>query len=196
MLSSRRRSTATRAKFRAGELRARVLLLQRPDRIPVEVEFPGNIHDGGLATAPPYVVRKALGMEGVVRQEVEPLALHVAATLAQHAPHLDCRKDTCVATRKIANAPRAPAVPARRESTTASENAFFERRTRVMTRAFGSPETRAPWVTDENPETQTRPTSAVVTSLNWPNNRGARFTAPCEAPERQYRCGFHTCLRA
>ncbi len=91
MLSSRRRSTATGPKFRVGELGARVLLLQRLDRFPVEVEFPGHFLDGGLATVPPHVVRKALGMEGVVRHEVEQLALDVAATLVQHAPQLDPR---------------------------------------------------------------------------------------------------------
>ncbi len=63
MVSSRRKSTATRAKFRAGELRAHVPLLQRIDRIPVEVEPLGNILDGGLATAPPHLAGKALGIE-------------------------------------------------------------------------------------------------------------------------------------
>lgn len=52
MLSSRRKSTATRGKFRTGELRAQALHLQRIARIPVEVEFPGHIRDGGLRTAP------------------------------------------------------------------------------------------------------------------------------------------------
>ena len=52
MLSSRRKNTATRAKFGAGETRAQVRLLPRLDRIPVEFEFPGNILDGALATAP------------------------------------------------------------------------------------------------------------------------------------------------
>jgi hypothetical protein len=98
MVNSRIKSTATRAKFRAGGLRAPVLLLRRRDRIPAEVEFPGNILDGGLATAPSQVAGKALGIEGVVRQEVEPLALHMAATLGQHATHLGRQKDTCVAT--------------------------------------------------------------------------------------------------
>jgi len=64
MVSFLRNSTATRTKFRAGELRAHVLLLQRIDRIPVEVESLGNILDGGLATAPPHFAGNALGIEG------------------------------------------------------------------------------------------------------------------------------------
>src|SRR5450830_448554 len=63
MVSSLRNSTATRTKIRAGELRAHVPLLQRIDRIPVEVEPLGNILDGGLATAPPHLAGKALGIE-------------------------------------------------------------------------------------------------------------------------------------
>jgi hypothetical protein len=141
MFRSLRKGTATRAKFRARELHAQVLLLQRLDRIPVELEFLGDILDGGLATAPPHVLGKALGIEGVVRQKVEPIALHVAATLAQRATHLDRQKNTCVTTREFANVPRVSAVPARLESTTAPKNVFFERRTGVMTRAFESPKT-------------------------------------------------------
>ena len=87
MLNSRRKSTATTAKFSAGELRAHVPPLQRLDRIPVEVEFLGDILDGGLATAPPHVVGRALGLERVVRQEVRTLALHGAAPrTARDAP--------------------------------------------------------------------------------------------------------------
>lgn len=152
MVSSRRKSTATRAKFRAGELRAHVLLLQRLVRIPIEAEFLGNILDGGLATAPPHVVGKTLDIEGVVRQEVEPLALHVAVTLAQHATHLDREKDTCAATREIVNAPRASVVPTRPELTIASANAFFELRTRVVKRAFGSPKTPRTVGSERKPE--------------------------------------------
>jgi hypothetical protein len=77
MVSPQRKRTATSAKFRAGESPAHVLLLQRFDRIPIEAEFLGNILVGGLATAPPHVVGKAPGIEGVVRREVEALALHL-----------------------------------------------------------------------------------------------------------------------
>lgn len=64
MVSFLRISTATRTKFGAGELRAHVLLLQRLDRIPVEVESLGNILDGGLATTPPHLAGNALAIEG------------------------------------------------------------------------------------------------------------------------------------
>jgi len=40
---------------------------------------------------------------------------------------------------QIANPPRAPVAPAHLCSSTAAADCFFERRKRVMTRAFGSP---------------------------------------------------------
>src|SRR5512140_3127566 len=125
MLSSRRRITASRAKPHAGELRALVLLPQRLDRAPVEVAFPGNIPDGALASAPSHVAGNAFGIEGVARQEVEPLPLHLAATLARHATHLDRQEGTRVATREVANAPRASVVAARLESSTTSADGFL-----------------------------------------------------------------------
>jgi hypothetical protein len=86
-------------------------------------------------------MRKALGIERVVGQELQPLALHLAATAALHAPDLDLEVDAHIAAGQIANPPRPPVVPARLRSTTAAAGRFFERRSRVMTRAFGSPKT-------------------------------------------------------
>ena len=67
MVSSQRKRSATRAISRAGQSRAQVLLPQRLDRISVELEFLGDLFDGGLATAPPHLVGRALGMEEFVR---------------------------------------------------------------------------------------------------------------------------------
>jgi hypothetical protein len=74
------------------------------------------------------------------------------ATLAPHPTHLDLQKDARVATRQIANVPRAPVVPADVRSTTATAERFFERRLRVMTRAFGSPNTPRTVGSGRNPE--------------------------------------------
>src|SRR6266568_83331 len=45
------------------------------------------------ATAPADVEGKSLGVERVVRQELETLALHLAAPAATHAPHLELQED-------------------------------------------------------------------------------------------------------
>jgi hypothetical protein len=124
-----------------GQLRPHVLHLQSLDRLPVKLELLGNILDRGLSTAPPNVVGKALGIEGVVRQKVELFALHVPATLALNATHLEFQGHARIAARQIANTPRASVVPTQAHSTAAPADRFFERRFRVTTRAFGSPNT-------------------------------------------------------
>jgi hypothetical protein len=195
MLSSRRKSTATRAEFRAGRLRAHVLLLPHLDPIPVDVEFLGNILDGGLATAPPYVVGKALGIEGVFRQEVEPLAFHLPATLTQYATHLDGGEDAYPATREIANVPRASVAPASLASTTASASDFLasnksddaslllvknSTHCRLKVKARG---------------TRMRPTIAAVSWPNWLYKDVCTIQSPCEMPERLNPCGVQPCLQ-
>ena len=84
---------------------------------------------------------KALRIERVVRQEIEPLALHLAATAASHPSDLNLQEDARVAARQIANLPYTPAVPTRMNSPAAPANRFFARRASVMMRAFGSPKT-------------------------------------------------------
>jgi len=91
MISMKKRSAATIAKFGAGAPRAQVLPSPRFDRISVGLAFPGHLFHVGVAA------------------------------------------------RAIAQAPRAPAVPARPGPGTASIAAFTEHRTGVITRAFGSP---------------------------------------------------------
>ena len=126
---------------RAGELGLHVLLLQRLDRIPVELQLLGDVLDRRLPTALAHVMRKALRIERVVRQKIEPLALHLAATTALHPPDLNFQKDARVTARQIANLPYAPVVPTRMHPPTAPANRFFARRASVMMRAFGSPKT-------------------------------------------------------
>jgi hypothetical protein len=84
---------------------------------------------------------KALGIKRIVRQELELLALHSAAASAAHPPHLELQIDARVATGKIAYLSHPAVVPAVVRAPTAAAERFFERRTRVMTRAFGSPKT-------------------------------------------------------
>src|SRR5665811_894501 len=126
---------------RAGELGFHVLLLQRLDRIPVELQLLGNVLDRRLPTALAHVMGKALRIERVVRQEIEPLALHLAATAASHPPDLNLQEDARVAARQITNLPYTPVVPTRMNSPAAPANRFFARRASVMMRAFGSPKT-------------------------------------------------------
>src|SRR6266567_4229461 len=78
---------ARRTRF--GELRAHILYFKRLDSVPVELEFLRDVLDGCLPATSADVKGKALGIEWIVRQERQLLALHVTATPAQHTPDLD-----------------------------------------------------------------------------------------------------------
>ena len=133
-------------------LRMHVLHFEFLDRMPIQIQFLGNILDRGTPATPPHVERKSLGIKGVVGQKRQMLALHLATTLAQHASHFELEINAAVGAGQIASQPRTAVVPARVHATTGPTGVFFERRTRVMTRAFGSPKTprtvcsgRKPW---------------------------------------------------
>src|SRR6516164_2725025 len=82
---------------------------------------------------------KTLGIEGVVGQKVEPLALHLPATAARDPPHLQFKENPRVATRQVAHPAHLAVVPAHLDMTATAARGFFERRWSVITRAFGSP---------------------------------------------------------
>jgi hypothetical protein len=69
------------------ELGLHVLLLQRLDRIPVELELLGDIADRCLSAAATDIESKAFGEMHIVRQKIQPFALHAAAIAARDAPH-------------------------------------------------------------------------------------------------------------
>ena len=126
---------------RLGELRAHVLLLQLLDAVPTQVQFRGDVLDRGTATAPAHVVGKPLGVQRTVGQQRQTLALHRVAASARYPTNLELQVNPIRAAGQIAHAPSSAVVPARLHSSAHATCRFFERRTRVMTRAFGSPKT-------------------------------------------------------
>ena len=126
-------------RARALELGFHVLLVQRLDRVPVQRQFRRHILDRRRPTAPADIISKALGVERIVRQEVEPLPLHLATTAAVDPPHLQFQKYPRVAARQIAHPADLAVVPAHLDATATAASRFFERRLSVITRAFGSP---------------------------------------------------------
>src|SRR5450631_3205507 len=128
---------------RAGtiELDPHVLLLQRLDRVPVELELLGHIADRRLPAAAADIERKAFGEVRIVRQKIQPFALHCATTAARHAPHFDFEKNPKSCARQVANLPHPPVVPAVPDPLTTAANRFFERRSSRTIRTSGSPNT-------------------------------------------------------
>src|SRR6516225_6520436 len=128
---------------RAGtlELGLHILLVERLDRMPVQLQFRRHLLDRRSSTTAADIVRKPFGIERIVRQKIELLALHLAASAAVEPPHLHFEINPRVATRQITHPAQLAIVPAHLDTTTASANRFFERRLSLMTRAFGSPKT-------------------------------------------------------
>src|SRR5215831_6254830 len=109
--------------------------------MPVEPELFGDIADRSAAATPANVKGKSLGVERIVREEVETLALHLTALAAPNAPHLELQKYAQAASRKVANSADLAVVPSGMFSSACAAGCFFERRTRAMMRACGSPNT-------------------------------------------------------
>src|SRR5256712_5031026 len=124
---------------RAPQLLAHVLLLQRLHGVPVEPQLLGHIPNRRGPAAPAHVEGEALGVEGVVGQELEPLLLHRATAPTGHTPHLDGEVDAQVAAGEIAHSALLAVVPSALHPAAGPAGRFFDRRVSVMMRAKGSP---------------------------------------------------------
>jgi hypothetical protein len=126
---------------RPVELGLHVLALERLDGVPVELEFARHLADRRLPAAAPDVPGEALGVERVAGQEVQPFGLHLAAPAAVHTPDLQFEPDPRVAAGQVPDSSRLAVVPARLGASASAADRFFPRRTRLRTRACGSPNT-------------------------------------------------------
>src|ERR1700756_3281429 len=143
-LADRDLVNADRARTRRAstlKLGPHVLHLQRLDRVPVKLEFLGDIADRCLAAAAADIERKAFGEVRIVRQKIQPFALHGAAAAACDAPHFEFQNNPKSCARQVADLPYPPIVPARLDPSAPVAHRFFERRSRCAIRTFGSPNT-------------------------------------------------------
>jgi len=137
---------------RLSKLSLHVLLVQLLDGVPIQLEFPGHILDGRRATPSPYIISKALGVKRIVRQKLQPLALHFATVPTKYPAHLDLQIHSRIAARQIPNLTHSAIVPTLLNLPAIATDSFFERRTRLITRALGSPKTPRTVVVGRNPE--------------------------------------------
>jgi hypothetical protein len=145
-----------------GKLRAHVLLLQSLDRLPVQIQFFGNVLDGADPTATPDEPGEALRVERIVGKKIELLAHHLATGATVNPTDLELHIDPGVAAGQIARSPRRTVVPAHVRPITFLAYGFFERRTIVTTRAKESPNTPPSCSRDESQETDMRQEDACV----------------------------------
>jgi hypothetical protein len=87
------------------------------------------------------IERKAFGEVRIVRQKIQPFALHGATTAACDAPHFEFQNNPKSCARQVANLPHPPIVPAVPDPSATAANRFFERRSRRTIRSSGSPNT-------------------------------------------------------
>src|SRR6266700_3798353 len=95
----------------------------------------------GLPAAAADIKRKAFGEVRIVRQKIQPFALHGAAVAARDAPHLEFQNNPKSRARQVANLPHPPVVPTVLDLLATAANRFFERRSRRNIRTSGSPNT-------------------------------------------------------
>jgi hypothetical protein len=79
-------------RARACERRRHVWHLERFDGVPIKRQFLRDIRDRRLSATAADKIGKALGVERVVCQKVEPFLFHLAAATAIDAPHLQLKQ--------------------------------------------------------------------------------------------------------
>src|SRR6266571_4071040 len=111
---------------RPPQLLPHVLLLEILDRVPVEMQFLGDVLDRRGPTTTAHVEGKALRVGTVVREERQRLLPHRAARNAFDAPYLDVQEDSEAPAREIPHPLALPVVEAPVLATTRARG-FFER---------------------------------------------------------------------
>ena len=107
--------------------------------VPVKLEFLGYVLDGRRAATPPHIVGKALGVKRIVCQKLQPLPLHFAAASTMYPTNLELQVHPGIPTRQIPHSSCSSVVPATLHPCATAACRFFDRRTRLIMRAFGSP---------------------------------------------------------
>src|SRR6201987_2961064 len=141
-------------RARACELRLHVLHLERFDGVPIKRQFLRNIRDRRLSATAADKIGKALGVERVVCQKVEPLLFHLASATAIDAPHLQLKQYSHVPAGQVTHLPDFAVVPPHLDAATASTRCFFDRRFKVTMRTFGSPKTPRTTGSARNPSNE------------------------------------------
>ena len=98
--------------------------------MPVQVQLFGHRLECPLHAAPPHVEGKPLGVEGILREPIEPFALHQATGAASDAPHMHFQHHPRVAAGQIAYPSPLAVVPAHLGSTAAAAHLFWAPRER------------------------------------------------------------------
>src|SRR5919198_1346137 len=164
------------------QLGRHVLLVQFLDGVPVQMQLLGDVLNCARPTAPADKPGKPLRVERSFGKEIELLAPHLAATAALQPPNFEFQIDPRVAAGQIPHPPCRAVVPARVRPTTFLADRFFERRTRVMTRAFESPKT------PRTPSSGQKPTNRYASRRRL-RLREVAIATSCQFPQHYRTAG-------
>jgi hypothetical protein len=117
------------------QLLPHVLLVQLLDGMPVEMQFLGHGLNGAFRAASAYEESKPLGVERVVCQPLQSLALHSAALATPDPANRELQVNPLVATGQIAHPPGTLIVEGAIGTSANTTARFFRRRRSVMTTA-------------------------------------------------------------
>src|SRR3990172_6303955 len=123
----------------SAQLLPHILLLQLLDGLPIQVRFLGNVLDGRDTATPSHEEGEAFRIERILREPIQLLLFHLAASLAVDTSNLQFQVDPSVPTRQVAYSAQLAVVPGSTRMATDSADSFFPRRWRRTTLAFGSP---------------------------------------------------------
>jgi len=124
---------------RLGQPGPQVLGVQVLDRVLVQVQQLGHGLVRQVPTQGAYVVGKPLGIARILRQPIQPLHLYPLTARAGHAPLLERQIEAPAGGISIPHSARRAVIEGAVPRPTARAHGRFFRRTRVTSRAWGSP---------------------------------------------------------
>ena len=179
-------SSAGRGGGHASQLLAHVPLLQRFDRVPVQVQLLGYILDRRHPAPTPHEECKPLVVEGIVGQPLRPLALHCPAAPARHPAYLHVQVNARVAARQVPHQPSPSVVETALPLSTGARRRFFRRRTSTTIRASDRQTPHALLPAGATRRSDTRPATVAV----CPSPNHAKFSARLETLNPLCRAAF------
>ena len=122
----------------AAQLLTHVLLVQLLDGAPVQMQLARHIRDRCRPTAAPDEEGKAFGIKRAIRQPRKFFLLHRTTVAAPYTPQFELQIDAGIPAGEIANAANLAVVDTMHQCVADPAAGFFPRRSKRMTRAFGS----------------------------------------------------------
>ena len=124
-----------------AEFLPHVLLFEFLDSLPVQVQFYGNVFNRLSIASLANIEGKALGVERIIRKELQLLLLHLVAANTENPANLKFKVYTPIAAGKITHSPILAVIDGSVYFTAVTADGFFPCRVSFITMALESPKT-------------------------------------------------------